>query len=139
MIGIGYAKLAALLEDVSYCERLTRRQIQYEMWYELYTTRGEIPGVKRFPRMVYNHFSVGVGFGLNFPAGEGSRVLKTGFMPTVLADYNLPYRWGVLSFGLLTGFNLQSTRDDVTYKYDLFSFPLGLHFEYSTNFNSPFF
>ena len=88
-------------------------------------------------RLDRHYFSIGAGAALTIPVGDVGGIMMLAFYPEAFFNFNLSYYWGVISFGILVGINIDSTREEVTYQYNLLSIPFGVSAKYSTNFNFP--
>jgi len=88
-------------------------------------------------RLDRHYFSIGAGAALTIPVGNVGGIMMLAFYPEAFFNFNLSYYWGVISFGILVGINIDSTREEVTYQYNLLSIPFGVSAKYSTNFDFP--
>ena len=86
-----------------------------------------------------NYFSTVVGFGLTIPLGEVGQIMNIGWTPIGTFNYNFALNWGIIGIGFLLGSNIQSTKTDVSYQYDMLSFPIAVNLKYCTNFDFPLF
>lgn len=136
-----FQELFNLMDDVSYCDRLTRKVNEYEMWKDIYDDQGEIPGVKKGARLSHNYFSIEPGYSYGMPVGQSAIFVNPFHEITLALSYSFNQAWGILGLGIKAGFSNQSTKEteDIMYPFQMISAPLGGFLSYTTHFNSPFF
>jgi hypothetical protein len=84
-----------------------------------------------------NYFSIGEGFGATFPLGDVGSVMDVGCTLSLNIAYNLGFDWGILGVGFYTGVISETSLDNVTYQYNMNSYPLSLSVRYGTQFLLP--
>ncbi|MDA3957053.1 hypothetical protein, partial [Oceanispirochaeta sp.] len=136
-----FDELFSLTEDLSYCDRLIRKRIEYEMWKEIYDDQGEIPGVKKGVRLIRNSFALDLGYSYGIPAGKSRKIFDPFHEINLAAGYSLNFSWGVIALGARAGVSVQNTKetDKIMFPFQMISAPLGGYINYTTHFNSPFF
>jgi len=82
--------------------------------------------------------STGLEAGPSFPVGIVAEIYETGLPIWATFYVNLRFPWGVLGFGLLSGYQHQATQD-VRYPFDMRTIPLAVDVRYLTAFPGAFY
>jgi len=88
-------------------------------------------------RITGNHFYTALTLGLSIPSNPLLEIMGSGKNINICFGYNLNFDWFLLGIGAVIGYNFESTRSDVLYYYDMFSFPIALNLKFTTKFTFP--
>ena len=86
-----------------------------------------------------NYFSFSTGFGIAFPFGIVGNIMNTGYMPILSVSYKIPFKWGDIGIGIITGTNIASIKEELPNRYTMYSVPVGINASYKTHFGIPLF